>query len=145
MTKKNKLISIICVAIIGALAVFGGVFGIIFASLKRTEYNSEYQAVYGEWFVLPENDSVKVFYDDGKRAEVDANRVFIDDDGDYRLVLKSRGKRTVSTLKVNVNKKPAVYIQHALARIKITVKCRYVISAVGNVKNNASLFNDCST
>ena len=110
MTKKNKLIILICSIVVGALAIFGATFALIFANQERISYQKIYYGVYGEWFILPENDSVKVYYEDGTRAEVVANRVFIDDDGDYKLVFKSVGKKTKSTLKINVNEKPAVYV-----------------------------------
>lgn len=110
MTKKNKLIILICSIVVGTLAIFGGVFGVIFSNQERITYQKVYYGVYGEWFILPENDSVKVYYADGTRAEVEANRVFIDDDGDYKIVFKSAGKKTTSTLKINVNEKPAVYV-----------------------------------
>ncbi len=110
MTKKNKFIILICSMVVGALAIFGGVFGIIFANQKRFDYQKVYYGVYREWFMMPENVSVKVYYDDGKVAKVEANRVFIDDDGDYKLVFKSVGKKSVATLKINVDKKPNVYV-----------------------------------
>ena len=84
------------------------------AGCKGEENNislrSVYYANYGEWFVLPEADSVAVTAADGKDVLIDGNKVFIDRTDDYALYLQVGGKKYESVLKVNADIVPDIYV-----------------------------------
>ena len=109
MKKRNKII-ILLSSILLCVCLLVGFAG----CADKGEYEDVYYAVYGEWFTLPENDKVEVFYSDGRQATVEGNKVFIDDDEDFRIVFGSGLNKTESSLKVNVGKKPALYVSKNL-------------------------------
>ena len=73
-------------------------------------YRSEYTANYGEWFIIPDADSAEIYNAEGKRVQIEANRVFIMETDDYKLVLKQGNSTYTSVIKVNTNIKPQIFV-----------------------------------